>query len=83
MRHFPMVVFQKALKQLSLNTSSGTDFFLNDCFIYGRDQLVDTLLPLLIKNSEVCYFLDEWSTSFVIQLHKKEMLMLLYGHYVT
>lgn len=45
--------------------------FLNEFFIYGRDTLVNTLLPLFNKNVELGYFPDEWSTGFVIPLHKK------------
>ena len=60
----------KAIKQLGLNKSSGPHLYLNEFFMYGKNVLASSILPLFNINFELGYFPETWSTGFVIPLHK-------------
>jgi len=68
----------KAIKQLGLNKSSGPDLYLNEFFMYGKDVLASSILPLFNIIFELGYFPENWSTGNlyirreVIRLYKRK-----------
>ena len=68
----------KAIKLLGLNKSSGPDLYLNEFFMYGKDVLASSILPLFNIIFELGYFPENWSTGYlyirreVIRLYKRK-----------
>lgn len=61
----------KAISQLKSNKSAGPDRFINEFFIYGKEQLIPTLHILFNKLFDIGYFPEIWSEGYIIPLHKK------------
>jgi len=61
----------KACKELKNNRSGGPDYFINEFFKYGINNLLNYLSKLFNKIFNLNYFPQNWSNGFIIPLHKK------------
>ena len=68
----PMQEIQKAIRQLKLGRSGGTDMFINDFFLYyGNESLLNNLLVMFNNIFKIGYFPAQWSEGLLVPLHKK------------
>ena len=58
----------KAISELSLIGIAGSDVFLNEFLIYGRDAFS---VYLFNKILDIGYIADAWSEGYVVPVHKK------------
>ena len=62
---------KKAVRQLKLGRSGGSDMFINEFLYYGNEALLNTLYVLFNNIFKVGYFPAQWSECLVVPLHKK------------
>ena len=65
---------KKAVRQLKLGRSGGSDLFINEFSYYGIDFLLNTLYVIFNNIFKVGYFPELWSEGLVVPLHKKGSL---------
>ena len=61
---------KKAVRQLKLGRSGGSDLFINEFLYYGNYVSFHTLYVTFSNVSTVGYFPDPWSEGLVVLLHK-------------
>ena len=66
-----MQEIQKAVRQLKLGRSGGTDMFINEFLYYGNESLLNTLHVMFNNIFKIGYFPAQWSEGLVVPLHKK------------
>ena len=66
-----MQEIQKAVRQLKLGRSGGTDMFINEFLYYGNECLLNSLHIMFNNMFKIGYFPAQWSEDLVVPLHKK------------
>ena len=68
---FTTLEIENAIKKLKLNKSPGYDNILNECLIYGKDMLFNTIKLIFQHLFTISYFPNQWSEGIIIPIYKK------------